>query len=83
MDRLRDKLFKTAKSRLVTTLIGFQLGCALPEWLFFAHGLYSDGNLSVGFGMYVAAVCIIANAIVGLLFWLTVVEPIRKVRGKS
>ena len=80
MTLLRDRLFKTAKSRLATTLAAFQLGCAFPEWLVFAYGLHSDDKLSIGLGMYVAVVCIIANAIAGLLFWFTVVEPILKKR---
>ena len=75
-----QNMFKTAKSSLIATVVAFQLGCALPGWVFFTYRLHEEGNLSFRFGVYVAALCVVACAVAGFLFLLTVVEPIRKDR---
>ena len=78
MSRLLTKMFSTRKSSLVTTITAFQIICALPEWSYFAIGLHSENKLSVSLAIYIAVLCVMANLFAGSLFWLTVVEPIRK-----
>jgi hypothetical protein len=76
-------LFETKKSALVTTIIGFQVGCALPEWLYFTLGLHSDNKLTMGLAIYAAVLCLVANLLVSILFWVTVVEPIRTKKARN
>ena len=78
MSSLQEKIFRTKKTALITVLGAFQLACALPGWIFFVCGLHMEGKLTVTIAAYLALVCIIASAVAGFLFWITVVEPIRR-----
>jgi hypothetical protein len=78
MSTLRERIFRTKKSSFITVLVAFQSACALPGWIFFVCGLHMEGKLTVSIAAYLALVCIIAGAVAGFLFWITVVEPIRR-----
>lgn len=63
---------------LVTTIAIFQIVCAPPEWLYFAFGLHSENKLSIDLAIYLAVLCVVTNVVLDVLFWATVMEPIRK-----
>ncbi len=80
MSTLLAKAFSTARSSLLLTISAFQIACTLPEMLYFAYLLHADGELTAGMIVSLVVLGVSLNGLAGLLFWFTVVEPIRKSR---
>jgi hypothetical protein len=81
MTILRSKFFKWCSSSLQGHLVLVQLMSATPLSAMFILIMYSEGTLTLGWGVFITALCSVLFGIGAALFWYIFSKPLVKRRG--
>ena len=71
------QILRSAISSPGACALYFGVGFAIPEWLYLANDLQEKGLLTAVNAFLLAITCLLVGAIVGLLGWFSVSNPLR------
>lgn len=71
-------IFQWGSSSTGRHVVLWEIFFALPLLLSLGYEIYSEGDLTVGWAIWMTALCALSGAVVSLGFWYMVVRPLKE-----
>ena len=70
-------LFRWGSSSIAGHIVLWELVVSLPLLLSLGYEVYTEGDLTVHWAIWMTALCALAGLVLGLGFWSVVVRPLK------